>query len=158
MPEVSWLVALVDRTARICNLSVTMMLMIALAGCEPSHSLAWARDFDKPVEISCIRDALKSGSVGITEGAYVSDGARGFPRGANVTQFGYADPSGNGHFDLDIAKVGPSRTRLYHSFEKLGNRPSSDDFQRSDTLLKANNERIASQCGLRFLTEDFRRI
>ena len=152
--EVKLLVMPLNRTTRAFSLCAPVMLMLALSACEPSYSLAWAKDFDKPIEISCIRDALKSGSVDITQGTYVSDGARGFPRGANVTQFGYADPSGNGHFDVDIAKLNPSRTRFYHSFEKLGNRPSADDVQRSAALLNANNGRIASKCGLKFSKKD----
>jgi hypothetical protein len=147
--EVSW------DTSRALKLLLTMLFMIGLSACEPSYSVAWSKNFDKPIQASCIGDALKSLSNTVSQGSYVSDGARGFPKGITVTQFGYPDPHGEGHFDYDIAKIDASRTRISHSFDKVGNRPSDEYLRKSAALLMRNNERVAAMCGLEFSPSDF---
>jgi hypothetical protein len=158
MPEVNILRALPDKMAfRSLTFVLPIILAVGLSACEPSFSIAWSKDFQKPIQISCIRDALTSASTKLTLGTYTSDGARGFPKGITVTQFGYADPYGEGYFNLDIARVSSSRVRFYHSFEKSGNRPSDEYIQKSVVVLNRNNEKIAAECNLEFSPEDFQK-
>lgn len=134
---------------------VPLLLIIGLSACEPSFSLAWSKNFNNSIKDSCIRDALTSVSGKVSQGSYISDGARGFPKGVTVRQFGYSDPHGEGHFDFDIARIDASHTRIYHSFEKLGNRPNDEYIRVSAALLKKNNEKIAAKCDLEFSEADF---
>ena len=134
----------------------TMLFLTGLSACEPSYSVSWSRNFDRPVNVSCISSALKSVAKTVSQDSYVSDGARGFPKGIQVTQFGYPDPQGEGHFDYDIGKIDATHTRVYHSFDKVGNRPSDEYMQKSAALLMRNNERVAAMCDLNFSSSDFK--
>ena len=140
----------------ILKLLAAMLFLTGLSACEPSYSVSWSRDFDRPIDVSCISGALKSVAETVSQGSYVSDGARGFPKGTKVTQFGYPDPQGEGHFDYDIGKIDASRTRIHHSFDKVGNRPSDEYLQKSTALLMRNNDRVAAMCNLKFLPSDFK--
>jgi hypothetical protein len=138
------------------KLLVTILLWAGLSACEPSYSVSWSKDFEKPIQITCISDALKSVAKNVSHGSYVSDGARGFPRGTRVIQLGYPDPNGGGHFDYDVGRIDAFRTRIYHSFDKVGNRPSVEYLRKSAILLTRNNEAVSAKCGLRFSPSDFR--
>lgn len=137
------------------RLAAAALILLGLSACEPSYSLAWSRSFNREIEVSCIYNALKSISPVVTQGQYVSDGARGFPVGTRVTQFGYADPDGKGHFSYDIARIGQSYTRVYHSYQKLGNLPSEEDARRSSALLAKANSAVARTCNVKFSPSDF---
>ncbi|MFA5970375.1 MAG: hypothetical protein WC816_14165 [Sphingomonas sp.] len=133
------------------------LLLVGLSACDPSYSVVWSKNFDKPIQVSCISTALQSLAKTVSQGSYVSDGDRGFPRGTIVTQFGYSDPYGEGHFDYDIGKIDAFHTRIHHSFDKVGNRPSDEYLRRSVELLTRNNKAVAAMCGLTFSPDDFQK-
>lgn len=138
----------------ILRMLAAMLLLIGLSACEPSYSLAWSKEFDKPIQVLCISNALSSLSKNVSQGSYISDGDRGFPKGVRVIQFGYPDPHGDGHFDYDIGKIDASHTRIWHSFDKIGNRPSEQYLKKSAALLMRNNSVVAAKCRLEFTPED----
>jgi hypothetical protein len=144
------------RVSGYLRLMAAMLFLIGLSACEPSYSVSWSKNFDKPIQVVCIRDALKSVAKTVSYGSYVSDGARGFPKGTRVIQLGYPDPHGEGHFNYDIGRIDASRTRVYHSFDKVGNRPSDEYLRKSAALLTRNNRVVSARCGLSFSPGDFK--
>jgi hypothetical protein len=50
---------------------------------------------------------------------YVSEGARGFPRGTQVTQFYYPDPITHNGYTLDLALLPNGRTHYVHEWGNL---------------------------------------
>jgi hypothetical protein len=56
-----------------------------LAGCDPGINVSSRGNFHGRVDTSCIGQALKTVAPDVTRVTYVSDGYRGFPKGAEVT-------------------------------------------------------------------------
>lgn len=123
---------------------------VALTGCDPGVHVAWQKQFDRPISPSCIEAALRSVSGSVERGSYVSDGGRGFPKGVEVTQFGYSDPSGGGYYNLDVAPLPGGKTNYWHGWSRLGTNIPADQRARILPLLNKANRAVSALCGLSF--------
>ena len=123
---------------------------IALGGCDPGVNIAWQKQFDKQIDPSCIASALRAVSSSVHRDTYISGGDRGFPKGTEVTQFGYSDPAGRGYYNLDVALVAGGKTNYWHGWSKLGTDVPTKERARVLPLLFKANRAVASMCGLSF--------
>jgi hypothetical protein len=124
--------------------------LVLLAGCDPGVHVGWEKDFDGRVDDVCVEKALKTVSPEVRRSSYVSNGARGFPNGTEVTQFYYPDPVSHNAYALELALLPNGKTHYIHDWSKLGTEiPASEQAQVLPLLYRANNA-VARLCGLSF--------
>lgn len=127
-----------------------LALSLLLGGCDPGVHVGWQKDFDGKVDDQCVERALRSVSPDVKRDTYVSDGARGFPSGTEVTQFYYPDPVTHNGYTLDLALLPNGKTHYVHEWGKLGTDiPADEQAQVMPLLYRANNA-VARLCGLSF--------
>jgi len=138
------------RTALISLLLVSAPF--ALAGCNRVVSIAWEKDFERPIDAACIERGLRNVAPDVKRNSYVSDGSgrRGHPNGAEVTQFNYSDPTSVGRFSLELAMLPGGKTRYWHGWEKLGSGLSDEARAKVAPLLNRANQAVARGCGFSF--------
>ncbi len=114
--------------------------------------IAWKKDFERPVDVDCVERSLRNVAPEVRRGSYVSEGsgARGYPKGSEVVQFNYVDPTLIGHFSLVVATLRDGHTRYWHGWEKLGNGVADEDRARVILLLNRANQAVARDCTLSF--------
>jgi hypothetical protein len=135
---------------RITAAGLLIIAAVTLAGCDPGVHIAWQKQFDRQIDSTCIASALRSVSSSVQRDTYVSEGSRGFPKGTEVTQFGYSDPSDKGYYNLDVATLPGGTSNYWHGWSKLGTEVPTDERARILPLLYKANRAVATMCGLSF--------
>jgi hypothetical protein len=125
-------------------------MCLLLGGCDPGVHLGWQKDFDGKIDDQCIERALRSVSPDVKRGTYISEGAQGFPRGTEVTQFSYPDYVTYYSYDLELALLPNGKTHLVHEWRKLGTDIPADEQAKVLPVLHEANEAIAELCGVSF--------
>ena len=131
---------------------LVLPLLPLLGGCEPGAYVAWEKDFQQSVNISCIEQSMRHVAPDVRRGSYVSDGnsSRGFPSGTVVTQFGYSDPTLIGYYNLEVATLPNGATRYWHGWGKTGTHVPDEERSKIIPLLNRVNDAVARDCGLTF--------
>jgi len=137
----------VDRLRTAIALNVAA---IGLGACDPGVHIAWQKQFNKQVDPTCIASALKSVSFKVDRGTYISGGGRGFPKGTQVTQFGYSAGADRDYYNVDIAPVAGGKTNYWHGWSKIGTSIPPDERARILPPLYRANRAVAAACGLSF--------
>jgi hypothetical protein len=125
-------------------------LLFLLGGCDPGVHVGWEKDFNGKVDERCVQRALTSVSPEVKRSSYVSEGARGFPRGTEVTQFYYPDPVTHNAYTLDLAALPNGKTHYVHEWSKLGTDIPAEEQAQVMPLLQRANGAVARLCGLSF--------
>lgn len=137
---------LMGLTRRTCLFGV---LLLGACG-DPGAYLRWQKDFDSRLDDHCIERALRSVSPDVTRNTYVSNGARGFPAGTEVTQFYYPDPITFHGYTLDLALLQGGKTHLVHEWSKVGTNIPAQEQAQILPLMNRANEALAQTCDLSF--------
>src|SRR5438309_785354 len=137
---------------RICRTLVFCLTAGFLASCDPGVHFAWEKDFDQPIDATCVQSALRTVVPDVTRTTWVDvqKAARGFPRGTEVTQFNYSDPSFIGGYQLNIARLPNGKTHYDNEWGKLGTDIPSDEISKILPLLNRANNAVAKMCNLSF--------
>jgi len=126
-------------------------VLLTVGGCDRDVDLGWEKDFDGRVDDQCVERALKTVSPNVTRDTYVSEGARGFPSGTEVTHFYYPDPGTHNGYTLDLARLPNGKTHYFHTWGKLGTKiPSDEQAQVEPMLYRRANNAVARLCDLSF--------
>ena len=125
--------------------------LFLLSSCDPGVDFGYAQDFAQPIDEQCVERALRSVAPEVKRDSYVSEGARGFPRGTEVTQFFYPDPIFYYGYSLDIARLPNGKTHYVHVWSKLGTDVPAEERAKVLLLLNRANSAVARQCGLSFV-------
>lgn len=138
---------------RLSTVAILCLSAFGLFSCDPGVHVAYRKDFDQPIDPTCIEQALRTVSDQVRRVSYVSDGfdTREFGRGTEVIQFLYPDPINAGeYYTLDVAALRNGKTGYYHGWGTLGTDIAPDLQAKVLPLLKRANEAVAKRCGLSF--------
>lgn len=131
---------------------MAFLLLPLLLACSAVSHFGWERDFAR-LDDRCVEAALRSVAPTVKRNSYLSNGDRGVPDGAQVTQFYYSDPASNLFYTLDLAPFPNGRTRYIHEFSTIGE-ISAEKQSEVLPMLRKTNRAVARSCGLSFADSD----
>ncbi|WP_349806698.1 hypothetical protein [Sphingomonas sp. ASV193] len=128
------------------------ILGLCVGACDPGVHLGWEKDFSGKVDFECIQSALKKVAPDVTRTSWSdpNNDEDGFPRGTQVTQFNYSDPSAKGSYQLNVARLPNGLTHYQHKWGKLGTKIPAEEQKLVLPLLYKTNASVSRECGLNF--------
>jgi len=114
--------------------------------------VGWEKDFDQPIDPICVERALRTVAPNVGRTTWIDDqnDSRGFPRGTEVTQFIYSDPTFIGSYQLNLGRLPNGKTHYDHEWGKLGTDIPADEMTKVLPLLNRANDAVAKMCNLSF--------
>jgi hypothetical protein len=127
-----------------------VLIAVCLGGCDYESGFRGARDYQSPINIKCVEEALQKEFGDVPRFNYVQVAPGGpFPKGASVTEFVYhrRPEQEKGHVILSIANS-KTGARVAHSFTRWGPKLPEADFPPALADMRRASLALRTSCGL----------